>query len=149
MYFNATLNTIKIWFMIVVGIITFYESVKHLAWLALYGRLRLGMLILFGTAVFSHYYSWWVYINYWNDDFYSQWYHQLFFSGTELLSTIFVVHLADSSNKTTHRKAFAIAAIAILHILAGSWDQFITNVVRGQGYAHQVNISEASIDIYI
>ncbi|XP_046419043.1 uncharacterized protein [Neodiprion pinetum] len=138
MYFNATANTIKIWFMIVVGIIIFYESVKDLAWLAMQCRLRFRMLILFGTAVFSHYYSWWVYINYWNDEFYSQWYHQLFFTATELLSTILVVHLADAKNPITHRKAFGIAAIAIMHILAGSWDQFITNVVRGEGYSHQV-----------
>ncbi|XP_048514652.1 uncharacterized protein LOC105693248 [Athalia rosae] len=138
MYFNATINTIKIWCMIVFGIIAFYEIIKHLAWLAMHFRLRIGMLILFCTAVFSHYYSWWVYINYWNDDFYSQWYHQLFFTATELLSTIFVVHLADVLNPITHKKAFVIVAIAVMHILAGSWDQFITNVVRGEGYAHQV-----------
>ncbi|XP_012276182.1 uncharacterized protein LOC105697439 [Orussus abietinus] len=138
MYFNATNNTLKIWFTIVVGVIVFYETVKYLSHLALQNRLRFGMLVLFSTAVFSHYYSWWVYINYWNDDFYSQWYHQLFFSVTELISTALVVHLADRKHSITHRKAFGIAAIAILHILAGGWDQFVTNVVRGEGYAHQV-----------
>ncbi|XP_066589937.1 uncharacterized protein [Prorops nasuta] len=138
MYFNATTNTLKIWITVVIGIITFYETVKYLTWLAFQQRLRLSMMILFATAVFSHYYSWWVYINYWNDDFYSQWYHQFFFSSTELISTLLVIHLADNKNTITHRKAFGIAAIAILHILAGGWDQFFTNVVRGEGYAHQV-----------
>lgn len=133
--------------MIVIGVITFYESVKHLAWLALHWRLRIKMLILFGTAVFSHYYSWWVYINYWNDDFYSQWYHQLFFSITELISTMFVVNLADAKNPVTHRKALTISGIAVMHILAGSWDQFITNVVRGEGYAHQVILMRELINI--
>ncbi|CAK9804095.1 hypothetical protein ANTRET_LOCUS6897 [Anthophora retusa] len=138
MYFNATSNTLKIWMTIVIGVIIFYEVVKHLTWLAFQNRLRLSMIILFTTAIFSHYYTWWVYMNYWNDEFYSQWYHQLFFSVTELISTFLVVHLADSKNSITHRKAFGIAAIAILHIVAGGWDQFIANVVRGEGYAHQV-----------
>lgn len=139
MYFNATANSLKIWATIVVGVIAFYETVKYLTWLALHCRLRLGMLVLFVSAIFSHYYSWWVYINYWNDDFYSQWYHQMFFSVTELISTILVVMLADSKKQVTHRKAFGISTIALIHIFAGSWDQFIRNVLRGEGYAHQVN----------
>ncbi|XP_051162289.1 uncharacterized protein LOC127282200 [Leptopilina boulardi] len=138
MYFNATSNTLKIWISIVFGVIVFYETVKYLTWLAFQNRLRTSMFILFLSAVFSHYYSWWVYINYWNDDFYSQWYHQLFFSITELISTILVIHLADDKNPVTHRIAFGISAIALMHILAGGWDQFVTNVVRGEGYAHQV-----------
>ena len=140
MYFNATTNTFKIWTAIVIGIITFYEVVKHLTWLAFHNRLRFSMMVLFLTAIFSHYYTWWVYINYWNDEFYSQWYHQLFFSITELISTFLVIHLADNKNSVTHRKAFGIAAIAILHIVAGGWDQFIANVFRGEGHAHQVTV---------
>ena len=138
MYFNATSNTLKIWITIVLGVIVSYETVKHLVWLGLQNRLRWRMFILFISAIFSHYYSWWVYINYWNDEFYSQWYHQFFFSFTELLSTILVIHLADEKNPITRRKAFGIVSIALLHILAGGWDQFVTNVVRGEGYAHQV-----------
>lgn len=128
----------KIWTIIVFGIIIFYETVKHLTWLAFQKRLRWKMFVLFVSAFFSHYYSWWVYINYWNDEFYSQWYHQLFFSTTELISTVLVVHLADERNAVKRRKAFAIVSIALLHIFAGGLDQFITNVVRGEGYSHQV-----------
>lgn len=140
MYFNATSNMLKIWMLVVIGVIAFYETMKHLARLAIKQRLRQSMMLLFSTALFSNYYSWWVYINYWNDDFYSQWYHQLFFSVTELISTVWVVHLADKKNAITHRKAFGIAAIALLHIMAGGWDQFFVNVVRGEGHAHQVRI---------
>lgn len=149
MYFNATSNTLKIWITIVIGVITFYEVVKHLTWLAFHNRLRLSMMILFLTAIFSHYYTWWVYMNYWNDEFYSQWYHQLFFSVTELISTFLVVHLADNKNPVTHRKAFGIAAIAILHILAGGWDQFVANVFRGEGHVHQVIVFKESCIIII
>lgn len=138
MYFNATPNTFKIWAAVVIGVITFYETTKYLAWLTFHRRLRLGMLILFISAIFSHYYSWWVYINYWNDDFYSQWYHQLFFSITELISTILVILIADNKSNMSHRKALTISGIGLLHIFAGSWDQFIRNVLRGEGYAHQV-----------
>ncbi|KAL0123141.1 hypothetical protein PUN28_007639 [Cardiocondyla obscurior] len=138
MYFNATSNMLKIWMLVVIGVITFYETMKHLARLAIKQRLRQSMMLLFSSALFSNYYSWWVYINYWNDDFYSQWYHQLFFTITELISTCWVVYLADKKNPITHRKAFGIAAIALLHIVAGGWDQFFVNVVRGEGHAHQV-----------
>ncbi|XP_011876615.1 PREDICTED: uncharacterized protein LOC105566859 [Vollenhovia emeryi] len=138
MYFNATTNMLKIWVLIVIGVIAFYETMKHLAKLAIKQRLRQSMMLLFSSALFSNYYSWWVYINYWNDDFYSQWYHQLFFTITELLSTCWVVYLADKKNPITHRKAFGIAAIALLHIVAGGWDQFFENVIRGEGHAHQV-----------
>lgn len=138
MYFNATSNVFKMWATVVFGIIIFYETVKYLTLLAFQNRIRYSMVILFSTAIFSHYYSWWVYINYWNDDFYSQWYHQLFFSITELISTFLVIQLADHKNPITHRKALTIAGIAILHVLAGGWDQFVTNVLRGEGYAHQV-----------
>jgi len=131
---------LKIWILIVIGVIAFYETMKHLAKLAIKQRLRQSMMLLFSTALFSNYYSWWVYINYWNDDFYSQWYHQLFFTITELISTAWVVSLADKKNPITHRKAFGIAAIALLHIVAGGWDQFFENVVRGEGHAHQVRI---------
>lgn len=151
MYFNATSNMLKIWMLVVVGVIVFYETMKHLMRLAIKQRLRHSMMLLFSTALFSNYYSWWVYINYWNDDFYSQWYHQLFFSVTELISTGWVVHLADKKNPITHRKAFGIAAIALLHIMAGGWDQFFVNVVKGEGHAHQVKIDECvvrKVDIF-
>jgi len=145
MYFNATSNMLKIWMLVVVGVIVFYETMKHLMRLAIKQRLRHSMMLLFSTALFSNYYSWWVYINYWNDDFYSQWYHQLFFSITELISTGWVVHLADKKNPITHRKAFGIAAIALLHIMAGGWDQFFVNVVKGEGHAHQVRINLSTL----
>lgn len=138
MYFNATPQTLKIWATVVIGVVAFYEAVKYLAWLVFRGRLRFGMFVLFIGAIFSHYYSWWIYINYWNDDYYTQWYHQLLFSLTELLSTFFVLQLADLKCPVTRQKSFAISAIGLIHIFAGSWDQFITNVVRGEGYAHQV-----------
>ncbi|KAJ9591419.1 hypothetical protein L9F63_002025, partial [Diploptera punctata] len=138
LYFNATSNTLKIWVLTVVSMIALYECVRYLTLLALQGQLRYSMLILFLSSVFAHYYSWWAYVNYWNDDYYSQWYHQLFFTATELFSTIFVIHLAHVENLVTARKALCIIGIALIHVLAGGWDQFIENVVRGEGYSHQV-----------
>jgi hypothetical protein len=42
-------------------------------------------------------------------------------------------------NPVTNRKALGIIGIALIHVLAGGWDQFIENVVRGEGYSHQVS----------
>lgn len=79
-YFNATTNTLKIWLLLVIGIISLYESMKYLAKLIISRQLRYSMAFLFCLSIFSHYYAWWAYLNYLNDDFYSQWYHQTFFT---------------------------------------------------------------------
>lgn len=138
LYFNATANTTKIWLMTVLGILLLYESCKYELKLLFEKRLRFLMLTLFLSSLFSHYYTWWVYINYWNDDFYLQWNHQLFFTITEVMSTIVVLHLSDAKNQISPKKVFTVVSIALVHILAGGLDQFVTNVVWGEGYAHQV-----------
>lgn len=48
------------------------------------------------------------------------------------------MHLANTTNTVTSKKVFCIVGIAILHITASSFDQFFMNVVRGEGYAHQI-----------
>lgn len=128
----------KIWISTVFCILALYECCKHIITLIIEGRARYLMCILFLSSLFAHYYTWWVYVNYWNDDFYSQWNHQLFFTVTEILSTILVVHLASTANALTSRKVAVVASIAIVHILAGGLDQFLANVVFGEGHAHQV-----------
>lgn len=120
--------------------IALYECIRHLTLLTLQLQLRFSMLVLFLSSVFAHYYSWWAYVNYWNDDFYSQWNHQLFFTISELFSTMLVLHLAHADNPVTVHKALGILGIALIHVIAGGWDQFIQNVVRGEGYSHQVSM---------
>lgn len=80
-------------------------------------------------------------MNYYNDEFYSQWLHQTFFTITELLSTIYVIHLANKDSCVTSRKVMLIVGIALVHIFSSAGDQFIFNVIRGQGYSHQVRIN--------
>lgn len=79
-YFNATANTLQIWILVVVFIISLYESLKYLIKLCISRQLRYSMAFLFCLSIFSHYYAWWAYTNYLNDDFYSQWNHQTFFT---------------------------------------------------------------------
>lgn len=69
------------------------------------------------------------------DDFHD---FELPFQVTELFSTVLVMHLANATNVVTPKKVFCIVGIALLHILASSFDQFFMNVVRGEGYAHQI-----------
>lgn len=80
LYFNATENTMKIWILTVVAIIALYECAKHLIGLMITKSVRYSMIFLFCLSIFSHYYAWWAYVNYYNDDFYSQWNHQMFFT---------------------------------------------------------------------
>lgn len=148
----------KMWLLIVVGVIGLYECTKYLTQLLLQSRVRYTMIVLFLLSIFSHYYAWWAYLNYYNDEYYNQWNHQLFFTVndhllqkscllfhkifslqiTELISTSFVLHLANAENVVTARKTLTIVGIASLHILASGVDQFISNVFRGEGYPHQV-----------
>lgn len=51
---------------------------------------------------------------------------------------MFVLHLADKENCVTSRKVLCIVGTALLHIIAGSVDQFIQNVFLGEGYLHQI-----------
>lgn len=60
---------------------------------------------------------------------------------TELISTGVVLHLANSRNEITSRKILCIVGMAILHIIAGGFDQFIVNVFKGEGMHHQVQIT--------
>lgn len=39
----------------------------------------------------------------------------------------------------TSRKTFCIVGISILHITASGFDQFVSNVFKGEGYPHQVS----------
>lgn len=80
LYFNATENTMKIWILTVIAIIALYECAKHLISLMIDKQVRYSMIFLFCLSIFSHYYAWWAYVNYYNDDFYSQWNHQMFFT---------------------------------------------------------------------
>lgn len=80
-----------------------------------------------------------MFVNYWNDDFYSQWNHQLFFTITEVISTAFVMRLADNRVLVTPCTILSIVGIALMHVLTSGTDQFVLNVVRGEGYMHQVS----------
>ncbi|XP_076039583.1 uncharacterized protein LOC143024609 [Oratosquilla oratoria] len=137
-YFNVTSNTFKIWIVTVLAVILTYEATKRVVHLLLARELRWSMLVLLGCSVYPHYYSWWSYFNYWNDEFYHHWNHQLFFSITEMISTIAVVYLMDKSVAITSGRILIIVNIAILHVLSAGFDQFIENVVRGNGMLHQV-----------
>lgn len=163
MYFNATENMLKIWIITALAAILLYECVKYLLSLLVMNKLRYSMFILFGSSIFAHYYGWWMYFNYYNDNYYSQFYHQLFFSVsnctafmqslnnvlifsfnicqlTEMICTGMVIHLAHVEHEVTIRKILLIFGISILHILAGGFDQFVSNVIRGEGRLHQVTI---------
>ncbi|XP_069179412.1 uncharacterized protein [Procambarus clarkii] len=137
-YFNITSNTLKIWIVTALAVILLYETIKRIVRIYIDGKVRWSMVVLLGASVYPHYYSWWSYFNYWNDDFYSQWNHQLFFSFTELASTITVVYLIDKNIGVTARRALIITDIAIIHIMTSGFDQFVNNVVQGNGMLHQV-----------
>ena len=108
MHFNLTLNTFKIWVVTVVAVLALYEVMKYLVKAVWSGKARSTMCALFLSVVFSHYYAWWMYFNYYNDEFYSQFYHQTFFTLTELVSTSCVVYLISTDNPMRPRLILTI-----------------------------------------
>ena len=72
------------------------------------GNARPRMVILFVAAIYPHYYAWWAYVNYYNDDFYKQFWHQLFFTVTEFVSTLTVLSLISRENLVSARKILII-----------------------------------------
>lgn len=138
-YFNCTSNTLVIWTLTVLGVIAIYEAIRHVFTALYYGVARPRMVVLFLSNIYPHYYGWWAYFNYYNDDYYRQWWHQLFFSVTEMASTVTVLHLVNKNNfNAIPRKLLLIISVAFLHIFTSGWDQFVENVLKREGELHQV-----------
>lgn len=116
-YFNATVNTLKIWLLIVVGIISLYECIKYLTKLFISRKLRYSMAFLFTLSIFSHYYAWWSYLNYLNDDFYSQWNHQTFFTVSWCAKRLSVYIFFRVTRLITPTQIFSFC----FHFLLYSW----------------------------
>lgn len=135
-YFNATSNSLWIWMIVVLGVLALYEVVRYVFTLAWEGRIRWSMVAVLTSALYPHYYGWWGLINYLNEDFYPQWYHQIIFSLTEAASTAMVVHLCNSRAPMTPSKLFFIIVINLQHIIVAGLDQFIKNIIyrEGQGF---------------
>ena len=126
------------WAVTLVYLIALYECVKHLATLQARGRLRWRFGVLFLASVYPHYYAWWTVWNYLNDDFYEQMWHQALFTGTEMVSSVVILHLADIETQVSPLKLLAIVSIAAGHVMAAGWDQFVTNVLLYEGFLHQI-----------
>lgn len=133
MYFNATWQTSRIWIFTVVFILLAYESVKYLVPLMRRKRLRASMFYLYLINLYPHYYSWWSYFNYYNEDFYNYFKHHFMFTITEVIATCIVLNLCDRRNDVVSWKVFAIVSINLMHIFVSGLDQFVSHVIRGKG----------------
>ncbi|CAH1779802.1 unnamed protein product [Owenia fusiformis] len=135
-YINVTSNTLKIWMLTMLAVLCLYESIKYVVKLTYKGTIRITMLAAFVSSIYPHYYTWWSFLNYWNDEFYDQWNHQVFFSTTELASTIVTLLLLNTEDKHEIRYRILLLLIMInvgvIHILTAGTDQLFVNVVAGE-----------------
>ena len=118
-------------------VIFLYESTKYLVNLARNGKLSLRPTIILLASVYPHYYTWWSYLNACNDDFYDQFVHQTIFSLTEAISTGLVLPMCDNTRPAQPRHLLAVAAVALFHVTASGYDQFVENVLWSSGQWHQ------------
>jgi hypothetical protein len=121
------------WFIVVLGVLVLYESIRYLLPLIWKQQLRLSMFALFLSSLYPHYYGWWGLINYLNEDYYPQWYHQIFFSLTEMVSTAMVIHLCNQGNRVESWKLLLVFDINMMHVIVSGLDQFIGNVIFHKG----------------
>ncbi len=137
-YFNATPTTFKIWIVILLGILGLYETLRYIFDMVWTKKLRFIMLAVLISALYPHYYGWWGLFNYLNEGYHGQWGHQIFFSFTEVLSTAMVVHLCNKENRMESWKLLLILNINLMHIIVGSMDQFVNNIMYREGKAFEV-----------
>ena len=97
-YFNCTTNSLVIWAFPTLAVIGLYEAIKHIFFCLYFNCSRPRMVVLFLASIYPHYYGWWANFNYYNDDYFHQWWHQLFFTLTELMSSLMVLHLVNKNN---------------------------------------------------
>ena len=138
-YFNCTSNTIIIYILLLVTVILTYEMVKNVTKLVARKQARISMVMLLATSLYPNYYTFWVYFNAFNDDFYKQVWHQAVFSVTELVSSYCVYHMCNRQEDLSLRKLLAVISIAIFHISSSAMDQFVSNVLRRGGKMHQIS----------
>ena len=126
-----------IWLITIAAILAFYEGIKHVTRLYAEGLLRYSMLFLLIIDIHAHYYSWWMYVNYFNDDFYLQIFHQTFFSVTEIVSSVIIFSLCSIEYEITNWKLMVTISISIVHLLIGGLDQFVKQLIFMEGKAFQ------------
>lgn len=57
---------------------------------------------------------------------------------SELVSTCLVLRLADQEVPLRPVFILPVVIVATVHIVVATKDQFLENVIRGEGYKHQV-----------
>ena len=132
-YFNTTWQTFRIWIFTILFILLAYESIKYVIPLVRKGNIRQTMFALYLVNLYPHYYSWWSYFSYYNEDFYTYFKHHMWFTVTEIIVTCLVLNLTDIRNEIISWKILAIVSINVMHILVGGMDQFISDVIYGKG----------------
>lgn len=137
MYFNATPQTFGMWVMTMAAVLSGYEVVKYILRLYSEGTLRISMLFLILINIHPHYYTWWGNVNYFNDDFYSQFVHQQFFSVTEVISTAVVLRMCSTKCRMTPPLLLTVFSINVVHILIGGLDQFFIQLILMNGRTSQ------------
>jgi len=118
-YFNTTWQTGLIWAITVAFMLALYESLKYLMGLWLTEQLSVWVAFMFLSSVFPHVYGWWMYFNYINDGFYSQLWHQLGFTMTELVSSLALLQVSNSRTRPRPVYMYIVVSVACGHILVG------------------------------
>ncbi|XP_025080095.1 uncharacterized protein LOC112555793 isoform X2 [Pomacea canaliculata] len=137
-YFNATSSTFQIWVFTTVFILLFYESLRYLVGLFRSGvPIRRSMLLLYVVNLYPHYYSWWSFFSYYNEELYTYFTHHFLFTITEMITTAIVLNLCNRDNSLSSWKVATIISINLVHIIVSGSDQFIAHVLQGEGHSFQ------------
>ncbi|KAK7090639.1 hypothetical protein V1264_010406 [Littorina saxatilis] len=146
-YFNSTSSTLKIWIFTALFLLLFYESLRYLVFLVRSGApLRRSMLLLYFVNLYPHYYSWWSFFSYYNEELYTYFNHHFVFTVTELIVTAIILSLCNRDNPVASWKIATIFTISLVHVIVSGMDQFIFHVLKGQGHSFQ-NVRDVGLMI--
>ncbi|XP_050403665.1 uncharacterized protein LOC126819581 [Patella vulgata] len=136
-YFNATKETFKIWIFTVLFVLMTYESIKYLYKLCRVGKVRKTMFVLYLANIYPHYYSWWSFFSYYNEEIFQFYSNHFYFMMTEIIVTVVVLNLCNAESEIASWKILLIITINSMHIMISLSNQFITHVIHGRGQQFQ------------
>lgn len=149
-YWNATPNGFRMWLVMVSNIILIYKVVEHVFKVLVKAScVRRSFFMLLFVNIYPHYYSFWSYLNYYNEEVYDYFYHHFYFYVTEWLATFTVISLLDQRVPLSVAKLLFIVDVSVIHLFVSSADQLIAHVLyhQARGFINARDVSLAVCDL--
>jgi hypothetical protein len=128
-YWNMEKETfiiMGIWFLY---FLIFMRTVESVVNLLLEKKLNFIWFFLLLCSIQPTFYGMWMMWNYINDRIYHLFFHQIYFTITEMINFIVIYLYLDKSNRLGENLLWITLAISSVHVLQSIWDQGLTGIL--------------------